>query len=268
MTRPIARRAVLSTAALLPLFSIVRPARAATSIRLGTMAGESETVFQAAADVAKSRGVDVKIIGFNDYVLPNAALDHDELDANAFQHQPYLDDQIKSRGYHLVPVGFTYLAPIGVYSHKVRSLDALPQGARVGVPNDPTNGGRGLLLLQTLGLIKLREGAGLTATARDIADNPRGLKIVELDAGIIARSLEDLTAAVINTNWAVTAGLDIPHDRIAIEPTENNPYRNIVAVRKGRENEPWVKILVESIHSDHFRDVLQATWKGYVVPAF
>lgn len=267
-TPRLARRSVLALPALLPLFSIVRPAWAATSIRLGTMSGESEDVFRAAAEEAKARGLDVKIIGFNDYVVPNAALEHGDIDANAFQHGPYLEDQIKTRGYHLVPVGFTYIAPIGVYSRKLHAVSEIGQGARVGVPNDPTNGGRGLLLLQTLGQIKLRAGAGLTATARDIAENPKGLKIVELDAGILGRSLSDLDVAVVNTNWAVTAGLDIAHERIAVEPTENNPYRNIVAVKQGRENEPWVKTLVESIHTDRFRDALKATWKGYVVPAF
>lgn len=141
MTRPIARRAVLSASALLPLVSIVRPARAATSIRLGTMSGESETVFQAAADEAKLRGLDVKIIGFNDYVVPNAALDHGDIEANAFQHQPYLDDQIKSRGYHLVSVGFTYLAPIGVYSHRVHAIADLPTGRASACPTTPPMAG-------------------------------------------------------------------------------------------------------------------------------
>lgn len=269
-TPRLARRAVLALPALLPLASLAltRKARAATTLRLGTMAGESETVFQAAADEAKLRGFDVKIVPFSDYILPNEALEHGDIDANAFQHQPYLDAQIKARGYHLVSIGFTYIAPIGLYSHKVRAAADLGQGARIGIPNDPSNGGRGLLLLQSLGQIKLREGSGITPSPRDITENPKKLAIVELDAGIIGRSLDDFTAAVINTNWAVTAGLDIKHDRIAVETVEGSPYRNIIAVKSGRENEPWVHALVDSIHTDRVRQTIQTVWKDAVVPAW
>ncbi|TIW77409.1 MAG: metal ABC transporter substrate-binding protein, partial [Mesorhizobium sp.] len=153
---------------------------------------------------------------FNDYTQPNEALERGEIDANAFQHQPYLDNQIKTQGYHIVRVGYTGVWPIGLYSKKYKEVAGLPEGAVIGVPNDPSNEGRALRVLQNEGVIKLKDGTGILATTADIAENPKKVEIKELDAGIVGRSVEDLDAAVVNTDWALKSGLT-PENRIAQE---------------------------------------------------
>ncbi len=184
------------------------------------------------------------------------------------QHKPYLDNQIKTRGYHIVPVGFTAVWPIGLYSRKVHSVAELPKGATIGVPNDPSNEGRALLVLQHEGLIKLRDGTGILATSVDIIDNSRGIKIKELDAGIVGRSIDDLDAAVVNTDWAFKVGLKPEKDRIAQESIADNPYRNFIAVKAGHENDPWVKTLVASYQNDAVKDALAKAYHGAGLPAW
>ena len=179
--------------------------------------GPHAQIMEAVKKVAAKSGLDIRIVEFSDYVQPNAALASGDLDANSYQHDPYLQAQVKDRGYKLVKVADTVTFPMGIYSKRVKSLAELKPGARLAVPNDPTNGGRALLLLQKQGLLKLRADAGLKATALDIVDNPRKLKIVELDAAQIPRSLGDVDAAAINTNYAMEAGLKPKQDAIAIE---------------------------------------------------
>ena len=179
------------------------------------------------AQQARQHGLNVKIVTFNDYTQPNEALENGELDANAFQHKRYLDHQIKTRGYHIVLVGYTAVWPIGLYSHKYHSIAALPKGAVIGVPNDPSNEGRALNVLAAAGLIKLRNGAGILATTADISENPKGIKVRELDAGIVGRSIDDLDAAVVNTDWALKSHLTTA-DRLASEavmPASRNTIR-------------------------------------------
>ncbi|MDQ8022069.1 MAG: MetQ/NlpA family ABC transporter substrate-binding protein [Moraxellaceae bacterium] len=236
-------------------------------IKIGVTAGPHAQILEAAAKVAARDGLKIQIVEFSDYVQPNAALAAGDLDANSYQHKPYLDQQIKDRGYRFVSVAQTITFPMGVYSKKVKSLDALKEGARVGVPNDPTNGGRGLLLLEAKGLIKLKPNVGLRATPLDIAQNPKKVKIIELDAAQLPRSLDDLDAAAVNGNYAESAGLDPIRDGIAVEgPT--GPYANIIAVREADKDKPWVKKLIAAYHSAEVKQFVRSTFKDSVIPAW
>lgn len=217
------------------------------------MEGEESDIWVAAQEEAKKAGIDLQIVKFSDYVLPNEALNSGDIDANAFQHTPYLDAQIEQRGYKLSVVGETLLYPIGVYSSKIHNLKDLPDGATVGIPNDPSNGGRALLLLQQLGFLKLKDPNNILATKNDIAENPKKLKIQELDAGVLGRALTDFDIAIINTGWALTAGLNPEKEAIAFETAQNNPYTNIIVVRTQDKDAPWVKGLVSSFQSEAVR---------------
>jgi D-methionine transport system substrate-binding protein len=238
------------------------------TVRVGIMSGEDEDVWRVVAANAAKHGLVVKVTTFSDYTQPNEALSENDLDANSFQHKPYLDAQIKARGYKIVPVGFTYVQPIGLYSRKVKSVADLPQGATIGVPNDPSNEGRSLLLLQALGLITLRSDVGLLPTARDIANNPKHIQIKELDAGIVGRAIGDLDAAVVNTDWAVKSGIKIPQERIAQESVKGNPYRNFIAVNEKDANAPWVHALVESYEQPNVAKEILAVYHGATLPAW
>lgn len=242
--------------------AITSPAQADTVVRVGIVGGEDEDLWKVVAAEAAKNGLTIKTVVFDDYTQPNEALEHGDVDANAFQHKPYLDNQIKTRGYHIVPVGFTAVWPIGLYSHKVHAVADLPSGAVIGVPNDPSNEGRALLVLQDEGLIKLRDGSGILATTADITDNPKNIKIKELDAGIVGRSIDDLDAAVVNTDWALKSGLNPATDRIAQEPVANNPYRNFIAVKTGHENDPWVKPLVAAYQNETVKAALVKIYHG------
>ena len=241
---------------------------ASQTVRVGIMSGEDEDVWRAVAVNAAKHGLTVKVTTFSDYTQPNEALAQHDLDANSFQHKPYLDAQIQARHYDIVPVGFTYVQPIGLYSRKVKSVNALPQNATIGVPNDPSNEGRALLLLQANGLIKLREGVGLLPTARDIASNPKHVQIKELDAGIVGRAIGDLDAAVVNTDWAIKAGISIPQERIAQEKVDGNPYRNFIAVNAKDAQAPWVRTLVESYQQANVASSILTVYHGATLPAW
>ncbi|MDH6146314.1 MULTISPECIES: MetQ/NlpA family lipoprotein [Paraburkholderia] len=246
-----------------------QPALAAgQTVRVGIMSGEDEDVWRAVAANAAKQGVTVKITTFSDYTQPNEALAEHDLDANSFQHKPYLDAQIAARHYQIVPVGYTYVQPIGLYSRKVKSVAALPQDAAIGVPNDPSNEGRALLLLQANGLIKLRPDVGLLPTARDIAENPKHIRIKELDAGIVGRAIGDLDAAVVNTDWAIKAGIKIPQERIAQEKVPGNPYRNFIAVNAKDANAVWVKTIVDSYQQTNVASAILTVYHGATLPAW
>jgi len=271
-TRRIRRRSLVGAAlaGLLAVagFASVTPAFAADTIRVGIVGGEDEDLWKVVAAEAAKKGLTIKTVVFNDYTQPNEALERGDVDANAFQHKPYLDNQIKTRGYHITPVGYTAVWPIGLYSHKVHAVADIPKGAVIGIPNDPSNEGRALIVLQGAGLIKLKPGTGILATAADIAENPKDLKIKELDAGVVGRSIDDLTAAVVNADWALKSGLKPENDRIAQEPLADNPYRNFIAVKSGHENDPWVKILVASYQNDAVRQALAKVYRGTGLPAW
>ncbi|SMG32287.1 MetQ/NlpA family ABC transporter substrate-binding protein [Paraburkholderia susongensis] len=239
-------------------------------IKVGTIGGPDAQIWEVVTKVAKREGLNVKVIEFNDYIQPNAALDAGDLDANSFQHQPYLDSQIKQRGYKLVNVGLTYISPLGVYSKKLKSLKDLPQGAKVGVPNDPSNENRALLLLQAQGLIKLKDGAatgGNNATPLDVVENPKKIRFVQLDAALLPRSLSDVDVAVINTNFALAAGMQPTRDAIALEDI-HSPYANLIAVRAKDKDQPWVKKLVAAYQSEEVRQFIKTQFKGSMVPSF
>ncbi|EKS9794226.1 MULTISPECIES: MetQ/NlpA family ABC transporter substrate-binding protein [Burkholderia] len=240
------------------------------TLKIGTMSGPDAQIWTEVTKVAAREGLAIKVIEFNDYVQPNAALDAGDLDANGFQHQPFLDSQIKQRGYKIVNVGLTYTAPMGFYSKKIKSLKDLPVGAKVGIQNDPSNGNRALLLLQKYGVIKLKPGVGangVNATPLDIAENPKKIKIVELDSAQLPRALPDVDAASINTDYAVKAGLTPVKDAIAIEDLRG-PYANLIAVRAQDKDKPWVKKLVAAYESDDVRKFIDQKFGGAIIPAF
>jgi D-methionine transport system substrate-binding protein len=238
-----------------------------TAIKVGIISGEDEDVWRVVKAEAAKQGLAIETVVFNDYTQPNEALERGEIDANAFQHQPYLDNQIKTQGYHITPVGYTGLWPIGLYSKKHAKVEALPETAVIGVPNDPSNEGRALRVLADAGLIKLKDGTGILATVADVVDNPKKFEIKELDAGIVGRSVEDLDAAVVNTDWALKSGLT-PENRIAQEPVAENPYRNFIAVKTGSENEGWVKKLVAAYQNPTVKAEFDRVYKGTGVAAY
>jgi D-methionine transport system substrate-binding protein len=234
---------------------------------VGVTAGPHAQILEAVKPIAAKKGLDIQIVEFTDYVVPNAALDAGDIQANSFQNQPYLDNQKADRGYRIESVGLTVNFPIGVYSKKHRNWDDLPAGGTLTIPNDPTNGGRVLLLLQDKGVVKLREGVGFKPTVADIIDNPRKFRIVEVDAAQTARTLDDVDAAAVNTNYATQAGLDPVKDAILREDPKG-PYTNLIAVRAVDKDRPWVRLLVESYQTPEIRDFVLAKFKGAVLPAW
>ena len=250
-------------------FAVAAAANADTKqIKLGTMSGPDAQIWEVVQKVAKKDGLDVKIIEFNDYAQPNPALDAGDLDANGFQHQPFLDSQIQARHYKIVNVGLTYVAPMGFYSKKIKSFAELKEGAKVGIQNDPSNGNRALLLLQKAGVIKLKAGAGTNgnnATPRDVVDNPKKIKLIELDSAQLPRSLDDLDVA--STDYAVKNNLSPTKDAIALEDRQG-PYANLIAVREKDKNQPWVKTLVRAYQSEDVRKFIDTQFKGAILPAF
>jgi len=241
-----------------------------SKIKVGISAGNQEQIFDVVKKVAARDGLTIDVVVFNDYLQPNEALASGDLDANAFQHKPFLDSQIKTRGYKIVPAGLTITAPLGIYSKKYHSIDQLPEGARIGIQNDPSNGNRALLLLQKAGLIKLKVGVGqngVNATPLDVVENPRKLKLVELDAAQLPRALPDLAAASINNDYAYQAGLSLQKDTIAIEDARG-PYANLIATRPQDKEKPWVARLVKAYQSDEVRNFINTQFKGSIIPAF
>lgn len=236
-------------------------------LKVGVTAGPHAQIFEIVKQEAAKQGLQIQIIEFSDYVQPNAALAAGDLDANSYQHQPYLDNANADRGYKLVSLAKTVIFPIGIYSKKVKSLDALKEGARIGIPNDPTNGGRALLLLQTQGLIKLRDGVGLKATPLDVAVNPKKLRFIELDAAQLPRSLDDTDASAVNTNFAMEAGLDPKKDAI-LQEAPDSPYANVLVVREKDKNRPEFAKLVAAYHSQAVKDFIATKYKGAVIAAW
>jgi D-methionine transport system substrate-binding protein len=219
-------------------------------------------------NLAEEAGLEIEIVEFTDYVQPNLALADGQIDANFFQHVPYLDDFNKEHNLNLVSVAAIHIEPLGIYSSKIKSLDEIPDGAVVGIPNDATNGGRALHLLAENGLITLKDGVGYAATVADITDNPKNLEIVELEAAQLVRSLEDTTISVINGNYALQGGLTPATDALALESGEDNPYANVLVVDQGHENDEGIKILVKLITSPEVKKFIEDTYNGSVIPAF
>ncbi|TBD34685.1 MetQ/NlpA family lipoprotein [Rhizobium ruizarguesonis] len=268
LSRRAALAAVAVSAAALFAFAAPAPSFAEDkSIKVGIMAGEEEDIWRVVASEAAKKGLKIETITFNDYTQPNEALERGELDANAFQHQPYLDNQIKQHGYHIVRVGYTGVWPIGLYTKKYKSVAEIPEGVVIGVPNDPSNEGRALRVLQSEGLIKLKDGTGILATVADVTDNPKKIEIKELDAGIVGRSIDDLDAGIVNTDWALKSGLS-PAERIAQEPIADNPYRNFIAVKDENKDADWVKTLVSSYQNETVKAEFDKVYKGTGLSAY
>ena len=239
------------------------------TLKVGVSVGNGEQIFEVVKKVAAKDGLNIQVVVFNDYQLPNAALASGDLDANAFQHQPFLDNQNKARGFDIVPVGLTITAPLGFYSRKIKSIDQLPEGASVGIQNDPSNGNRALLLLQSAGLITLKPEAvkNNTATPLDVVSNPKKLKLVPLDAAQLPRSLDDLAIAAINNDYAEKAGLSLNKDAV-IKESAKSPYANLIAVRRADKDKPWAQQLVKAYHSPEVKSFIETKFSGALVPAF
>ncbi len=219
-------------------------------LKVGAIAGAETQVAEEAAKIAKEKfGLEVEIVQFSDFATPNVALNDGSIDVNAFQHKPYLDSQIKDRGFKLVAVGNTFVYPIAGYSKKIKAVSELKEGSQIAVPNDPTNLGRSLLLLQKQGLLKLKDGAGLTATVLDIVENPKKVKIVELEAAQLPRALEDVDLAIINTVYASQVNLQPTRDGLFVEDKES-PYVNLIVARENNQNDEKVKNFVKSYQDE------------------
>lgn len=237
-------------------------------LKVGTIAGPESELMEVTKQVAKKDfGLDIKVIEFTDYVQPNVALNDGSINANMFQHQPYLDQQIKDRHYQLVTIGKTFVYPMGIYSKKINKLDALAQGATVAIPNDPSNEGRALLLLQKAHLIELKNDAGLYATPRDIIKNHKQLKFIELDASQTGRSLPDVDIAIINTNYAIPSGLSPKTDALFLED-KHSPYANIIVIRKDEMNDPRMKQLVAAFQSPEVLQAAKKIFNDQAIPAW
>ncbi|WP_038911814.1 MetQ/NlpA family lipoprotein [Dickeya dadantii] len=236
-------------------------------IKVGVIVGAEQQVAEVAQKVAKEKyGLDVELVTFNDYVLPNEALSKGDIDLNAFQHKPYLDQQIKDRGYKLVSVGNTFVYPISGYSKKIKSLNDLQNGAQIALPNDPTNLGRSLLLLQKVGLIKLKDNVGLLPTVLDVTENPKNLKLVELEAPQLPRSLDDdqIALAIINTTYASQINLTPAKDGLFVEE-KDSPYVNLLVAREDNKDAENVKKFVKAYQSDEVNQAALKVFNGGAV---
>lgn len=238
-----------------------------TVLKVGaTAVPHAEILEQIKPELAKEN-IDLQIVEFNDYVQPNLTLNDGELDANFFQHKPYLDEFVAEHSVKLVSAGGVHIEPMGIYSNKIKAIDDLKDGAVVAIPNDPTNGGRALLLLAKAGVITLQDNNDIKATVQSIVDNPKNVQIQEVEAAQLPRVLDDVDVAVINTNYAMQAGFVPEKDALLIEDS-TSPYVNIVAVREGDENKPAIQALMKALKSDNVKKFIEEKYKGAVVPAF
>ena len=245
------------------------PAGSAETVKLSVAASPTPhaEILNQCVDILKEQGIELVVNEYSDYVVPNTAVEDGDEDANYFQHVPYLDNFNAERGTHLVSVAGVHIEPMGLYAGNSASLDAIPDGGKVAVPNDPTNEGRALLLLEAQGLIKLKDSSNLEATPNDIAENPKNLEFVELEAANVPANLDEVDIAAINSNYALGAGLNPVEDALVIEAADS-PYVNILVVKEGNENNEAVQALVKALQSDTVKDYINNTFGGAVVPAF
>lgn len=235
---------------------------------VGGMAGKESDLLYAAQKVAKEKfNLDVKIVTFDDFVTPNIALNDGDLDLNAFQHRPYLESMVKDRGFKLSVVGETFVFPIGAYSKKYKDIKQLPQGARIAIPNDPSNGARALILLAKHGLIELDDINNLQASPLNVVKNPHKFKFQEVDAAQLPRMLDEVDAAFINSVFSVQANLLPTKDAILVEAADS-PYMNIIVARTADKDKPQIKQFVEAYHSDAVKQAAEKAFKGAQVPSW
>ncbi len=262
--------AVLATALVAAVFTGCGKKKDDKVIKVGASPTPHAEILKVVEDELKDKGYKLEIVEYNDYVLPNNALENGEIDANFFQHKPYLDDFNAENKTHLASVASIHYEPFGIYAGKTSKLDDLQKGATVAVPNDTKNEARALLLLEAKGLIKLKDGVGVQATKLDIVENPLELDIQEIEAAQIARTIKDVDIAAINGNYALNAGLTIK-DAIVVESADSvgaTTYANIIAVKEGNENSAKTKALVEALQSDKVKDYIEKNYDGAVVPVF
>lgn len=239
-------------------------------IKVGASITPHAEILRSVSDELEKQGYKLEVVEYNDYIIPNTELESGELDANYIQHLPYLEDFNKENGTDIVSVADIHYEPFGIYAGKSDSLENLKEGAVIAVPNDTTNEARALLLLQDQGLIKLKENAGLTATVKDIADNPKNFEIKELEAAQVPKALQDVDVAAINTNYALEANLKLS-DALASEGTDSlaaKTYANIIAVKEGNENAEKIKALIDAVKSDKVKKFIEDKYEGAVVPIF
>jgi D-methionine transport system substrate-binding protein len=234
---------------------------------VGVTAGPHEQIVEKVKEVAAKDGLEIELKVFSDYVLPNTSLNEGDLDANSYQHKPFLDQFNEDHDTDLTPVGKTILNPMGIYSEKYTSFDDLPDGAVFGLPNDPTNGSRALFILEEAGFITLKEGKKENATIYDVEDNPKNLEFIELDSAQIPKQLGEVEVAAINTNFAIGAGLSPKDDSILLEST-NSPYVNYIVVRTENQDDPAVKKLVVAYQNDEVKQFIEEEFKGSIIPSW
>ena len=242
----------------------------AVTIKVGASPTPHAQILEVAKEILAKDNITLEIVSYDDYVLPNTNVEDGQLDANYFQHITYLNNFNANNDTHLVSVADLHYEPFGIYAGKTASLDALPEGAQIAIPDDPPNGGRALLLLQEQGLIKLADGVGLEPTVEDIADNPHDYKIQQLTANLLTTTLQDVDVAVINGNYAIGAGLKAS-EALAIESADGiagTAYVNVLAVKEGRENDEAIKALVDALKSDEVKAFINETYGGGVVAVF
>ena len=240
------------------------------TLKVGATPAPHAEILEIVKDLLAEQNITLEIVEFTDYIQPNDAVESGDIDANYFQHITYMNNFNAEHDTHLVSVGDIHYEPFGIYAGRVSSLAELPDGAQIGVPNDPANGGRALLLLQEQGLITLPEDAGLEPTVLDIVDNPHNFDIVEMEAAQLPRSLDSLDVAVINGNYAIQAGLDV-NDALAIESAEGTAgtaYVNVLTVKEGRENDEEIQALLKALQSQEVKDYIAENYGGAVVAVF
>ncbi|MBQ7778409.1 MAG: MetQ/NlpA family ABC transporter substrate-binding protein [Oscillibacter sp.] len=241
------------------------PVQETTVLNVAASSTPHAVILEQVVDDLAEQGIDLQIHEYGDYIVPNTAVEEGEEDANYFQHIPYLESFNAKEGTHLVSVGGVHIEPMGVYAGKTATLEELSDGAVIAVPNDPTNEGRALLLLESLGLIKLKDSSNLEATPNDIVENPKNLTFKELEAAMIPNAVEEVDLSVINVNYALEAGFNPSEDALAIEAADS-PYVNIVAVKEGNENSPAILALVTALQSEEIHDFILESFDGAVVP--
>ena len=241
------------------------------TLKVGASVTPHAQILSIAKDILAEEGIELEIVEFSDYVIPNTSLESGDLDANYFQHKPYMDDFNAGHGTHLVSVAAIHYEPFGIYAGKTASIADLADGATISVPNDGSNEARALKLLEAQGLITLKADAGFTATVQDIAENPKNLNIVEMEAAQLTISLQDVDLAVINGNYALQAGLNAATDALVTEDPNSDAaqtYANIVAVREGDESREDIQALIKALQSDAVRDFITKTYGANVIPVF
>ena len=261
--------ALLTGAFVLGSFSTMALAEDLTPITVAASATPHAEILEQAKPLLEEKGYDLEVTVFDDYIMPNEVVESGEFDANYFQHIPYLESYNEEKGTHLVNAGGIHYEPFGIYPGTKKSLDELAEGDSIAVPNDTTNEARALLLLQDNGIIKLKDGAGLTATVNDIAENPYNVEIVELAAEQVARVVDDTSYVVLNGNYALQAGFSVAKDALAYETSDSEAaktYVNVIAVKEGNEDSEPIKALVEVLKSDEIKDYINSTYDGAVIP--